>query len=125
MEKQSASAVLVLALLTKFPKANSAASTGAVFHEAITSVFEPLREVYSISLEFYYADKFVKFCFPWLAAWMADKFEQSLLTSIIGGFCLVCTMQKDCLGQQAKKWHSWVQRTKNKKKKSTTIRLKR
>jgi hypothetical protein len=88
-KKQSANAVLLLALLPKFPKGNNAASTRAGFHIALTTIFGPLRNVFSSRLDMDCADGFVRFCFPKLAAWMADTPKQSLLTSIIGGFCPV------------------------------------
>jgi hypothetical protein len=35
---------------------------------------------------------------------MADTPEQSLLTCVIGGYCPICTVLKEKLGDQAAKW---------------------
>jgi hypothetical protein len=118
-KKPSANAVLLLALLPKFPKGNNAASTRAGFHKALTTVFEPLKDVFAKGLDLDCADGFVRYCFPRLAAWMADTLEQSLLTRIIGGFCPVCTVPNDCLGEQAKEWSLRMPRNKRKRKNSS------
>jgi hypothetical protein len=98
IKKLSANDVLLLALLPKFPKGRDAASTRAGFHRALTEVFEPLRNVFSLGVDLDCADSLIQYCFPRLAAWMADTPEQSLLTSVIGGFCLLCVVPKDKLG---------------------------
>jgi hypothetical protein len=96
--------VLLLAFLPKFPKGNIAASTRAGFHKALTIVFEPLQKVFSTDLDLDCADGFVRFCFPRLAAWMAVTPKQNFLTSVVGGFCPVCTVPKDCMGKQTETW---------------------
>jgi hypothetical protein len=118
-KKQSANAVLLLALLPKFPKGNNAASTRAGFHIALTTIFKPLRSVYSTGLDMDCADGFVRFWFPRLAAWMADTPEQSLLTSVIGGFCPACTVPKDNMGEQVEEWPSRVPNNRKKRKESS------
>jgi hypothetical protein len=98
-KKQLANAVLLLALLPKLSKGNNAVSIRASFHKALTIVFEPLRKVFSSGLDLDCANGFVRLCFPRLVAWMADTSKLSLVTSVIGGFCPVCTMPKDCIGK--------------------------
>jgi hypothetical protein len=46
----------------------------------------------------------VRRCYPRLAAWIGDTPEESLLTSVIGGFCPVCKVLKDCLEKQSSEW---------------------
>ncbi len=103
-KKPSANTVLLLALLPKFSKGNNGASTRAGFHKALTMVFEPLQKVFSTGLDLDCINSFIMFCFLRLTAWMADTPEQSLLTSLIGGFCPVCTAPKDCMGKQIETW---------------------
>jgi hypothetical protein len=74
-KKLSANAVLLLAILPKFPKGNNAASTRAGFHKALTIVFEPLKEIFATGIDLNYADGLVRHCFLRLAAWMADTPE--------------------------------------------------
>jgi hypothetical protein len=62
------------------------------------------------------ADGYVEFCFPRLAAWMADTTEQSLLTSVIGGFCPVCAEPKENLGKELEVWPRREPRKSRKKK---------
>jgi hypothetical protein len=118
-KKPSANAVLLLVLLLKFPKGNNAASIEAGFHKALTTFFEPLEDVLAKGLDLNYADSFVRYCFPRLAAWMADTPEQSLLTSIVGGFSPVCIVSKDCLGEQGNEWLLRVPNNRSKGKNSS------
>ncbi len=99
MQKRlSANAVLLLALLPKFLKGNNAASTRAGFHRSLATVFQLLHDIFAQGLDLNCADSFVRHCFPRLAAWMADTPEQSLLTSVIGRLCPVCTVPKSNFG---------------------------
>jgi hypothetical protein len=50
---------------------------------------------------------------------MADTPEQSLLTSIIGGFCPVCTVPKDSMGMQIEKWPTRVPKNKKNRKENS------
>ncbi len=86
--------MLLLTLLPKLPKGNIAASTRAGFHKALTIVFRPLQKVFSMGLDLDCADGFVRFYFSRLTAWMVETPEQCLFTSMVGGFCLVCTVPK-------------------------------
>jgi hypothetical protein len=47
---------------------------------------------------------------------MADRPEQSLLTSVIGEFCPVCTVPKSSLGDQENEWPTRVPKNKMKTK---------
>ena len=97
-------ALLLLALLSHFPKGYKALDNRENFHMALELAFESLQKVYQIGTRMDCADGYVRHCFPRLAAWMADTPEQSLFTGVIGGYCPVCTASKDQLDEQRKRW---------------------
>jgi hypothetical protein len=103
-KKSSSNAVLLLALLLKFPKGYQASNTRESIHRALTVIFQPLKEIYSTGIDIDCADSFVRLCYPRLAVWIGDTPEQNLLTSVVGGFCPVCTVPKESLGNQSKLW---------------------
>ncbi len=100
----SSNAVLFLAMLPKFPKGYQASNTRKGFHKALTSIFNPIKDLYALGTDVDYADGYVRRCYSQLAAWIGDTPEQSLLTSVIGGFCPVCRVSKDCLEKQSSEW---------------------
>ncbi len=102
--KPSSNAVLLLALLPKFPKGYQASNTREGFHKALTSIFAPLKDAYAIGIDIDCADGFVRHCYPRLAAWIGNTPEQSLLTTVVGGFCPICTVPKESLCNQSRTW---------------------
>jgi hypothetical protein len=124
-KRPSANAVLLLALLPKFPKSNNTASTRAEFHRSLASVFQPLQDVLAQGLDPDCAEGFVRRCFQRLAAWMVDTLEQSLLTSVIRGLCPVCTLPESTLGDQGKQWPTRVPKNKGREKTMIWMRRKR
>ncbi len=96
-QKPSTNAVLLLALLPKFLKGYQASNTREGFHKALTSIFNLIKDLHALGTDVDCADGYVRHCYPRLAAWIGDTPEQSLLTSVIGGFCPVCKVPKDCL----------------------------
>lgn len=46
---------------------------------------------------------------------MGDTPEQCLLTGVVGGFCPVCTVPKDRLGEQSRRWPLRVPKTRPKR----------
>jgi hypothetical protein len=100
----SSNAVLLLALLPKFPKGFQASNTCEEFHKALTLIFNPIKDLYTLGTDIDCADGYVQRYYPRLAAWIGDTPELSLFTSVIGGFCSVCKVPKDCLENQSSKW---------------------
>jgi hypothetical protein len=67
-------------------------------------MINPIKDLYSLGMDLDCADKYVQRCYPRLTAWIRDTPEQSLLTSVISGFCPVCKVPKDCLEKQSSEW---------------------
>jgi hypothetical protein len=100
----SSNAVLLLALLPLFPKSYQASNTCEGFHKTLTSIFNPIKDLYVLETDVNCANGYVQHCYPRLAAWIGDTPEQSLLTSVIGRFCPVCKVPKDCPKKQSSEW---------------------
>jgi hypothetical protein len=71
----SSNAVLFLALLPKFPKGYQASNTCEGFNKALTSIFNPIKDMYALGTDVDCADKYVRRCYPRLVAWIGDTPE--------------------------------------------------
>ena len=63
-----------------------------IFHDIISSILQPLYAVMNDGVNLLCPDNERRHCFPVLAQYIADYEEQRVLTSIVSGNCVKCTL---------------------------------
>ncbi|CCO36287.1 hypothetical protein BN14_10419 [Rhizoctonia solani AG-1 IB] len=70
-----------------------------LFHESMRTILEPLEKAGKEGVEIECGDGFVRWCFPILAAYIADNPEQTLIAGCRRNRCYRCTVARDERGE--------------------------